>query len=99
MNPVLQSHTPLLIASVGGAVTVITILRLFGSKWIDKYFSQKLRLFERRQQEIILHQQHQINSLFSRVSKIHEKEYEVLPRVWMLLQDACNQLKSLYNPF
>lgn len=98
MNPILQGLTPLFIASGGGAAAVIAILRLFGSKWIDKYFSQQLKQFERRQQEIILHQQYQINSLFSRVSKIHEKEYEVLPQAWMLLQDACNELKSLSNP-
>ena len=99
MNPVLQGLTPILIASGGGAAAVTAILRLFGSKWIDKYFSQQLKQFERRQQEIILHQQYQINSLFSRVSKIHEKEYEVLPRAWLLLQDSCNELKSLSNPF
>jgi predicted translin family RNA/ssDNA-binding protein len=99
MNPFLQGLTPLFIASGGAAAAVIAILRLFGLKWIDKYFSQQLKQFERRQQEIILHQQYQISSLFSRVSKIHEKEYEVLPRAWMLLQDACNELKGLSNPF
>jgi hypothetical protein len=31
---------------------------------------------------------HEINSLFSRVSKVHEKEFEVLPEAWSLLQQA-----------
>lgn len=78
---------------------MLGVLRLLGSKWIDKYFTQRIKIFERQQQEILNRQQYEINALFSRVSRIHEKEYEVLPRAWMLLQDACNELKGLANPF
>jgi hypothetical protein len=98
MNSAIQTITPILIASGGAAAAVIGILRFFGSKWIDKHFAQQLKEFERRQQEIVNKQQYEINSLLSRVSKIHEKEYDTLPRAWVLLQDACNQLKCLSNP-
>ena len=42
---------------------------------------------------------YKINSLFSRVSKIHEKEFEVLPEIWSKLHDAKDIISALVSPY
>jgi len=42
---------------------------------------------------------YKINTIFNRVLKIHEKEYEVLPEAWAKLQDAKDYISDLVNPF
>jgi hypothetical protein len=46
------------------------------------------------QQKEIEGLRHTIQSMFSRISKIHEKEFEVLPKAWFMLHDAYG---SAYN--
>jgi hypothetical protein len=84
------------LASIGGIVTVgggsaaiaYCIFRWFGKAWLDQQFKKQLEHLKHDQQKEIEHLKHQINSLFSRVSKIHEKEFEVLPAAWKLLHEA-----------
>jgi hypothetical protein len=40
----------------------------------------------------------EINKLFNKVSKIHEKEFEILPTLWHKLQDAFGLFVSLSSP-
>jgi hypothetical protein len=78
------------IVSVGGSSAAIAyaIFRWFGKSWLDQQFKKQLEHLKHEQQKEIVQLKHQINSLFSRVSKIHEKEFEVLPRAWTLLHEA-----------
>lgn len=38
---------------------------------------------------------HQINSVFSRISKVREKEFEILPEAWKLLHEAYGRVYSI----
>jgi len=40
----------------------------------------------------------EIDALFSRVTKIHEKEFEVLPKAWKKLQMAVGDVSLLIHP-
>jgi hypothetical protein len=88
------------LASVGGIVTVgggsaaiaYGLFRWLGKSWLDQQFKKRLEQLKHDQQKEIELLKHQINSLFSRVSKIHEREFEVLPRAWTLLHEAHGQV-------
>ncbi|MHC4125691.1 MAG: hypothetical protein ACYSRR_04460 [Planctomycetota bacterium] len=51
---------------------------------METWFTKKLKKFE-----------YDLNSLFNRVTKIHEKEFEVLPEAWSKIQDALGHISSL----
>lgn len=84
----------------GGGVSAITYgaLRWFGKRWFEHHFNQRLEEFRRRQTEILEETRYEIDKRFDRVTKIHEKEFEVLPEAWRLLQNAYGKLISVASP-
>jgi hypothetical protein len=78
---------------------VCGLFTLLGKGWIENQFAKRLKAYEREQQEILEQYRHQINSLFNRITKIHEKEIEVLPNAWQKLQNAHGHLARLIQPF
>lgn len=77
---------------------VSALFGLLGKSWIENQFAKRLKEYEREQQEILERYKYQINSLFNRISKIHEKEIEVLPTAWQKLQNAHGHLARLIQP-
>jgi hypothetical protein len=63
------------------------LLQFYGKKWLESQFSKKLENHKGK-----------INALFSRISKIHEKEFEVLPEAWRFLQQALGLVSALASP-
>ncbi len=73
------------IASLGGISGIsIIIFRLFGNKIIEDKFERSLELFKYR-----------MNTKFDRVSKIHEKEFEILPIIWANIITTNSEMFSL----
>ena len=71
-----------------GAAVAYGLFQWFGKTWLDQQFKKQLENLKHEQQKEIEQVRYQINSQFSRISKIHEKEFEVLPKAWTLLQEA-----------
>lgn len=76
------------IVAYGGGATVIAYLTFtfLGKKTVETWFAKKLKKFE-----------YDLNSLFNRVTKIHEKEFEVLPEAWFKMQDAIGRISGLVS--
>lgn len=72
----------------GGAAVAYLIFRFLGEKWIENKFSERF-------EEV----RYKIDVLFNRVTKIHEKEFEVLPEAWAKLQDALGLISKITNLF
>ena len=72
----------------GGAAGVAYLLfKVFATKWIETKFSEQLEDYK-----------YKINSLFNRITKIHEKEFEVLPEMWKRLLDAYSKVVEITLP-
>lgn len=84
----------------GGSLIAINLglLKWFGQKWFENQFSQKLEKYKRKQTEVLEQFRYQINIQLSRITKIHEKEFEVLPNIWYKLQDTYDGFLSLSAP-
>ena len=82
------------IIAVGGGIAVISygILKYFGKKWMDTKFDERLERFKRFQNEELEKFRFQINSLFNRITKIHQKEFEVLPILWQKLLNTLGDI-------
>ena len=77
----------LIISGLSGSIAY-GFFRFLGQKWIEQKFSKSLEEFKHEQAKEIAKQQLQIDSIFNRVSKLHDKEFEILPHIWKLLNNA-----------
>jgi hypothetical protein len=72
------------VAYGGGAVAIAYIVFTFlGKKTIEVWFDKRLKKFE-----------YELNSLLNRVTKIHEKEFEVLPQAWVKLDILLDLIRQ-----
>ncbi|MFN8412556.1 MAG: hypothetical protein U0Z26_09235 [Anaerolineales bacterium] len=88
-----------IIAYGGGTVALAYAVFMFlGKKWIESKFEERLVTFKHAQEQELEKYRQQVNILLSRVSKIHEKEIDVLPELWHKLQSALGNVGSLTSP-
>jgi hypothetical protein len=76
--------------TVGGPSAVIAygLFRYLGTKWLETKLATHVEKLKHDQQKEIEQVRHKIQRMFSRISKIHEKEFEILPKAWFMLHDA-----------
>ena len=85
----------------GGTITALSLwlFKLFGEKWLDNKFAERLQAFKHEQQKEIEHLRFEINKLFDRTTKLHQREFEVLPEAWSLLAESYHTVKGLTAGF
>src|SRR5947209_17820989 len=88
-----------IIAIGGGAAALAYGLFVWlGKRWLEQHFTKSLERLRHEQAKEIEHVRHEINSLFSRVSKIHEREFEVLPAAWEKLHQSYGRIFQACKP-
>ena len=88
-----------LIAYAGGSVAVAyAVFMWLGKRLLDSWFSQRLESQKHDLNRELEHYKYKINSLFNRITKIHDKEFEVLPTAWQKLIDALSHVSVLISP-
>jgi hypothetical protein len=71
----------------GGSVAVSYALFIFlGKHWIDNRFARDLEKYKREQESELEKLRLKINTLFNKVLKTQEREYDILPTLWSKLQ-------------
>lgn len=67
--------------AIGGSAAAFAyaIFVWLGKKWLEERFARRLEDYKHKQNQELEHYRYQINALFNRITKIHEKEIEVLP--------------------
>jgi hypothetical protein len=87
------------VAYGGGTAALAYVIFMFlGQKWIEEKFAERLESYKHAQERELERYRHQVNVLFSRVTKIHEKEIEVLPEIWQKLQNALGYVAKITSP-
>ena len=79
----------------GGAAVAIAVIKRFGEKWLDARFAQRLERLKHEQSKEIEGMRRRVQWEFSRISKIHEREFEVLPKAWLMLHEAHGRTSDL----
>lgn len=85
-----------ILAGIGGiSVTAVALVsvaygffRWFGQKFIEAKFASSLEQFKHEKQKELEQVKFEINKLFDRSTKFHQKEFDVLPTAWVMLEDA-----------
>ena len=77
------------ISSIGGAAGIAWLLiKYLGTKIIDSQLEKSLETYRFK-----------VNLRFDRISKIHEKEFNVLPQIWDSIIEANGEFWSVTSPF
>lgn len=84
-----------LTAGGGGAAVAWLFFSAFGKNWLSQHFKKELEQIRADGKKEIELLRHTINSEYSRISKIHDKEFEVLPKAWELLHHAFGNAYSM----
>jgi len=80
---------------VAALVATASLWKWLGQKWVEQRLGERLEKFKTEQQKELerlkAEQQKELERLrhllSSRISKIHEKEFDVLPKAWLMLND------------
>lgn len=59
-----------------------------GQRWIEQKFQKQLETLKHEHQKELESVRHEIQKTYSRVTKIHEREFEILPKAWFMLHEA-----------
>lgn len=87
------------VVAIGGSSVAIAygLFIFVGKQWLENKFSERLEAYKHSLSKELEEIRFRINSLYNRVTKIHEIEIEVLPEAWKRLQRAANQIQYLIS--
>jgi len=94
---IIQFGIKLLAYGGSGALVAYGLFKFLGKKWIENKFAEKLEQYKHAQNKELEELKFRINTMFSRITKIHEKEFEVLPEAWLKMQEALGRASQLVS--
>ena len=91
-----------------GATTAYAVVRWLGTRWLDTKFAERLEThkgaLQRELEGIKATQQvelekikFEINARMDRAAKLHQREFDVLPKAWSLLTEAFGIAMALVS--
>jgi hypothetical protein len=83
------------LAGGGGGAVVFYLCKVFGERWLNAKFDERLASFKHEQQKEIERLRFRINALMDRTTKLHQSEFDVLPEAWGLLNEAFDKIRGL----
>jgi hypothetical protein len=66
----------------------LQLFKGYGEKWLDAGFDERLQNFRHAQAQEIEGLRFKVSTLLNRATKLHQREFEVLPEAWARLSDA-----------
>jgi hypothetical protein len=89
----------LLASGIVSAGALFALFKIFGEKWLDAKFEQRLAKYKHEHDQEIERLRGRINALMDRTIKLHQHEFETLPQVWSRLNDAFGLTQSQVASF
>jgi hypothetical protein len=80
-----------------GAVVALAfhMFKRYGEKWLDARFDERLQNLRHAQAQEIEGLRFKVSTLLDRATKLHQREFEVLPEAWAKLSDAYWKANAL----
>ncbi len=87
------------VAGGGAFVVAYAAVRHFGAAWLSAAFEKRTKRIEHEYNKDIERLRSELTRSLDRRSKLHQREFEVLPEVWGNVCDAYWKTRSLVHPF
>jgi len=94
MQPVFAAIGYVVMVAGGGAAVAVGLFRAFGERWLNAIFEKQLAAYRHEQQKELEHLRYRINALMDRMTKVHQREFDVVPEAWSRLIDSYNQVTA-----
>lgn len=98
MDSVLQAVGALVAFGGGGVAIGFAVFKWFGVKWIEDRFSHQLSMLQHEQNKVLANMKVQIESTLSGALKMQDREFAVLPQLWMLILQSYAGTRSYTFP-
>lgn len=82
----------IVLAAVGAAYWCF---KLFSEKWLAARFNERLEDYRHKQQRQLEELRFKINALMDRTTKLHQREFDVLPEAWSRLVMAHGHVQAV----
>jgi hypothetical protein len=89
----------LVLASGGGAIFVLALLKFFGQKLIDASIERGMENLRHKNIQEIEGMKFDFQRTFDRRTRVLQIELEIIPKIWSLLLDATNKTKAAQARF
>lgn len=87
------------ITYAGGSTAVAYLMfKTLGERWLDNKFRERLQRVEHGYAVELSKLKQRLDTAASGLNRIHQKEFEVLPEAWGLLDEAMHTLKWVVSP-
>lgn len=80
-------------------LAVFGAMKVFGDKWVNSKFNERLEAFKHGQQREIETLKFGFSAAMDRASKLHQREFETLPDAWSTLIDGFNSVLAFTAAF
>jgi hypothetical protein len=84
----------------GGVVTglALGLFKIFGERWIASKFEQRLEAYRHEHSRDLEQLKFEISKLFDRTTKLHQREFDVLPKAWALIAKSYHLTNQFISP-
>ena len=98
LEEVLKAIGVVVLAGGGLVGIAYAIFKRLGERWLDAKFEERLAAYRHEQQKELEQLRFKINALLDRSTKLHQREFEVLPEAWSRLNDAYWKAIAFVSP-
>jgi hypothetical protein len=89
----------LILASGGGALFVLAVLKFFGQRLVDASIARGMESLRHRNIREIEEMKFEFHRSFDRQTRVIQIELEIIPKTWSLLLEAVNKTKAAQARF
>ena len=84
----------------GGGVSLIAYqaFKHLAARWLDSKFDERLQALRHAHGKELEQLRFKIAALLDRTTKLHQKEFELLPEAWSKLNDAFWEVRAFVSP-
>jgi hypothetical protein len=94
-GPILAAVGAVVVGAGGLTAIAFLLFKWLGEKWLSNKFAEHLEAFKHEQQKEIEHVRFEINKLMDRTTKLHQREFEILPKAWALLVKSYHSVRGV----
>lgn len=84
--------------ATGSTALAVFVFKVYGDKWLDNKFKERLKFVEHGYAVELSNFKQRLDTAANGLNRIHQKEFEVLPEAWGLLDEAMNTLRWVVSP-
>jgi hypothetical protein len=88
----------IVLAGGGLSLIVYQAFKHLAAKWLDARFEERLQALKHQHGKEIEELRFKISTMLDRATKLHQREFEVLPEAWSKLNDAFWNVRGFVSP-